>query len=192
MKEFFFGQLVPYLDTAIVGALVLIIKEVGKNVTAYLVKKRELAEAQIKDAGKEEVVKTAWESFYEIDEKFRITDSIATALGSKADEFDKLMLKKIPGLTQDELTSLRQAIAGEVNQGKSSVIDQSSIIKQLQAEAATMQATIATLTSKAEDLEGKLSSIPDNVQAAFTTPKVEATDTQSILANTTENSTAAQ
>lgn len=39
-------------------------------------------------------------------------------LGSKADEFDKLLLSKIPGLTQSDLDYLRQAVAGELNKHK--------------------------------------------------------------------------
>ncbi|MDU4146194.1 cobalt ABC transporter permease, partial [Clostridium sp.] len=62
-----------------------------------------------------EVGKNIWNM---VEEKYRVTDNIETLAQSKADMFDKMLLEKFPHLTKEELTEVRQAIAGEYNKGK--------------------------------------------------------------------------
>jgi hypothetical protein len=49
--------------------------------------------------------------FYQAEQAFKF---IPGAGSLKADMFDKLLLNKVPGLTQDEINHFREAIAGEV------------------------------------------------------------------------------
>ena len=48
----------------------------------------------------------------------RISKNLEDVVKSKADEFDKILLSKIPYLTKSEVSDIRQAIAGEINKGK--------------------------------------------------------------------------
>lgn len=100
-----------------------------------------------------DVAKQVWNI---VEENFRITESVEKKLSSKADEFNKIMLDKFPELTISDISELRQSIAGEVNKGKESVLENSEILKKLQEEN-------QELKSKNIDLESKLAAISNYV-----------------------------
>lgn len=106
------------LALGIVTVLVAVIKSVGNVAIEYIVKKKEVVEQKLKLDKHEDEIKTAKEVWNVIEEKYRITDNLTTLAKNKADEFDKLLLEKIPYLTKDEVNLLRQSIAGELNKGK--------------------------------------------------------------------------
>ncbi len=83
-----------------------------------------------------------------VDENFRISKTVEEKVLSKADQFDKLLLTKFPELSQDDVAEIRQAIAGEINQGKAVVIDNSELIKQLQDDNTNLKAELAALTEQ--------------------------------------------
>ena len=118
MKEVLINQIAPIAATAIVAILVGIIKQVGSAAIEFFVTKKKEVEQNIKISGHEEELNIAKEVWNIIEEKFRITENAAQILSSKADEFDKLLLQRIPGLSVQNLDDLRQAIAGEYNKGK--------------------------------------------------------------------------
>lgn len=118
MSELFINQIVPIITTAIVSILVYIIKRIGDAVIELLVTKKKEVDLKIASSGHEKELNTAKEIWNIIEEKFRINENCSVLLGSKSDEFNKLLLSKIPGLTQTDLDYLRQAVAGEVNKYK--------------------------------------------------------------------------
>ncbi len=139
MKEVLISQVVPVASTAIVAILVALIKVVGGATIEVLAKKKEEIEQKIKATGHEEELKTAKEVWDIIEEKYRITENAAQVLGSKSNEFDKLLLKRVPGLSQENLNDLRQAIAGQVNAGKQAILTKEDAIKQLQDTNTSLQ-----------------------------------------------------
>jgi len=118
MKELLINQIAPIVATAIVAILVAIIKQVGSVAIEFLVAKKKEAEQNTKISGHEAELNTAKEVWNIIEEKFRITENATQFLDSKADEFDNLLLQRIPELSAKNLEDLRQAIAGEYNKGK--------------------------------------------------------------------------
>jgi len=118
MKEVLINQIATIATTAIVAILVAIIKQVGNAAIEFFVTKKKEVEQNIKISGHEEELNTAKEVWNIIEEKFRITENAEQILSSKADEFDKLLLQRIPELSEKNLDDLRQAIAGEYNKGK--------------------------------------------------------------------------
>lgn len=118
MSELFINQIVPIITTAIVSILVYIIKRIGDAVIELLVTKKKEVDLKIASSGHEKELNTAKEIWNIVEEKFRINENCSVLLGSKSDEFNKLLLSKIPGLTQTDLDYLRQAVAGEVNKYK--------------------------------------------------------------------------
>jgi len=50
--------------------------------------------------------------YYAVEQQFRF---IPDAGKQKAAEFDKLLVKKIPGISQDDLTHFKEAICGKIN-----------------------------------------------------------------------------
>lgn len=118
MNELLISQIAPIIATAVVSLLVFIIKKIGDAVIELLVTKKKEIELRIVSSGHEKELNTAKEVWNIVEEKFRITENCAAVLGSKSNEFDRLLLSKIPGLTQTDLDYLRQAVAGEVNKYK--------------------------------------------------------------------------
>lgn len=116
------AQITPDILTAlgvsIAGFLVAVIKKVGDSGINYLENHRELIKQKLQLDKHEQEINTAKEVWNIVDEKFRISKNLEDAVKSKAEEFDKLLLAKIPYLTQSEINDIRQAIAGEVNKGK--------------------------------------------------------------------------
>ena len=102
----------------ITGILVAIIKSVGDVAIEYIGKKKQVVEQRLQLDKHVEEVETAKQIWNIVEEKYRITDNIQNLAKSKADAFDKLLLEKIPYLTEDQVKLLRQAIAGEINKGK--------------------------------------------------------------------------
>lgn len=113
------------LTLGIVIVIVSIIKSVGDVTIQYIAKKKEMVEQKLKLDHHEEEFKTAQQVWNIVEEKYRITDNIKDLAKSKADYFDKLMLEKIPYLTEEQIKMLRQAIAGEVNKGKKLLFEDS-------------------------------------------------------------------
>lgn len=112
-----------------------------------------LEEKIIKNKQYIDVAKQVWNI---VEENYRITESVEKKLSSKADEFNKIMLDKFPELTISDISELRQSIAGEVNEGKEVVLENSEILKKLQEEN-------EQLKSKNIDLESKLSAISNYI-----------------------------
>lgn len=106
------------LALGIVTVFVAIIKSVGDITIQYIAKKKEMVEQKLKLDKHEEEIKTAQQVWNIVEEKYRITDNIKSLVKRKEDDFDKLLLEKIPYLTEEEVKMLRQSIAGEVNKGK--------------------------------------------------------------------------
>ena len=110
------------LSTVAIGCLGVIAKTAGqyggkivKEVWAWI-------ECKAKASNLEYVLKEAKVIWYQVEEDFRIQDQADKWMNSKADEFDRLLMKKFPNITQAEMNGLRQSIAGEYNKDKVSAI----------------------------------------------------------------------
>ncbi|MCS4570167.1 cobalt ABC transporter permease [Clostridium perfringens] len=106
------------VGVALATVLVAIIKSVGNEAVEYLKTKKKVADQKIKESKYAELFEVGKNIWNMVEEKYRVTDNIETLAQSKADMFDKMLLEKFPHLTKEELIEVRQAIAGEVNKGK--------------------------------------------------------------------------
>ena len=118
IQDVLVNQIGPVVIAAVVGILAVTIKAVGNVVIELIEKKKEEVEQKLQVGKHQQELQTAKEVWDMIDEKYRITDKVEDLMKSKADDFDKLLLAKIPYLTQEQVHDLRQSIAGEINQGK--------------------------------------------------------------------------
>lgn len=135
-----------------------ILKLVIKVLESKLVKSG-LEEVIIKNKQYIEVAKQVWDI---VEENFRIAETVENKLNSKADEFDKLMLKKFPELSEDDVKELRQSIAGEVNKGKQAVLEDSNILKQLQEENTTLKTENEQLKNRLETISSYIPTPVEN------------------------------
>ncbi|WP_271812972.1 hypothetical protein [Clostridium beijerinckii] len=129
-------------------ALKLIIKVLESKLV-----KSGLEEVILKNKNYITVGKAIWNI---VDENFRISKTVEEKVLSKADQFDKLLLAKFPELSQDDVVEIRQAIAGEINQGKAAVVDNSELIKQLQDENMNLKAELEALREQFNKVQALL------------------------------------
>lgn len=106
------------LTVGLVGILVAIIKSVGDITIEYISKKKKQVEQTLQINKHEEELKTAKEIWHIVEEKYRISENIEDLANKKANDFDKLLLEKIPYLKEYQIKEIRQALAGEINKGK--------------------------------------------------------------------------
>lgn len=94
---------------SILGALLSCAVAVGIN---YIKNKRD---ALIKQIGADQYnanYEIAKNIYYAVEQQFKF---IPDAGKQKANEFDKKLLEKIPGITQEDIDHFREAICGKVN-----------------------------------------------------------------------------
>ncbi|NMF06503.1 cobalt ABC transporter permease [Clostridium beijerinckii] len=118
MKEILINQILPIVDTSVVAILAVIIKQVGNSIIDFFIQKKSEIGQKIRINEHQEEINTAREVWNIVEEKFRITENATELLTSKADEFDKVLMERIPGLSKENLEFLRQTIAGEVNKDR--------------------------------------------------------------------------
>lgn len=143
----------------ITGVLVAIIKNVGDVIIEYIAKKKEVIEQKLQLDKHVEEIETAKQVWNIVEEKYRITDNIANIAKSKADMFDKLLLEKIPYLTEEEVKQLRQALAGEINKGKA-LLNEDDLKKQAQ----DLVNKNSALETEITELKNKLNAISSYVE----------------------------
>lgn len=118
IQDVLINQIGPVAVAAVVGILAITIKAVGNVVIQLIEKKKKEVEQTLKLNEHQQELQTAKEVWNMVDEKYRISDKVEDLIKSKADDFDKLLLERVPYLTKEQVKDLRQTIAGEINQGK--------------------------------------------------------------------------
>lgn len=127
-------------------------------------------ESKLKKSGLEEIMlrntnyiieaKKIWNM---IDENNRISKTVEENLESKAEQFDNILLAKFPELTEDDVQEIRQSIAGEINQGKAAVLDNSELLKKLHEDNTKLQAENISLKDQLNKIQTAIN--PITVQA---------------------------
>lgn len=123
--EKFLDPILSALGVALASVLVVVIKSLGEAIREFIKVKVEAMEQKIKESKYNELFEVGKNIWNMVEEKYRVTDNIETLAQSKADMFDKMLLEKFPHLTKEELTEVRQAIAGEYNKGKAMLHEES-------------------------------------------------------------------
>lgn len=125
------SEAAPYVVAAVVGILIMVIKKVGdaviEKVVEVLPHVQKLLEQKLGVEKTKQLESQAWKVWQQVDEHFRITEFVGDVIKAKQDMFDKLLLEKVPGLTQKQVEDLRQAIAGEVNKGKEKIVTPAAV-----------------------------------------------------------------
>jgi len=137
MLQQIINAVVPVAVTALIAVLVAIIKALGDAGVQFIQRKKDALEVKIgADAYNQNLTfaKAAWAI---VDEKFRITPTLEKTVEAKQKEFTAQLEKLIPGITDDEIEQLRQAVAGEVNKGRAAITAQTATGSKVTAPADT-------------------------------------------------------
>ena len=148
------NQIGPVAVAAVVGILAVTIKAIGNVVIELIEKKKEEVEQKLQIGKHQQELATAREVWGMIDEQYRITGKVEDLIKSKAADFDKLLKAKIPYLTDEEISELRQAVAGEINKGKK-LLNEDSFKNQL----VDIQTKNNQLAQENESLKAKLNQV---------------------------------
>lgn len=105
----------------------------------------------------ENYYKEALKIWKAVDETFRISQSVEEKLKSKADVFEEKVLAKFPELQKSDIDDLRMAIGGEINKDKQAILDNSTILKQLQDENNSLKAQNTELQNKLIQIQNTVS-----------------------------------
>lgn len=155
--EKFLDPILSALGVALASVLVVVIKSLGEATREFIKVKVEAMEQKIKESKYNELFEVGKNIWNMVEEKYRVTDNIETLAQSKADMFDNMLLEKFPHLTKEELIEVRQAIAGEVNKGKTllhedslkqqatQLVEENEKLKLLNAETENKLAAVKSL-----------------------------------------------
>jgi hypothetical protein len=108
----------PILNVIIVA----ILGYLGKEVVKVLPKVIEFIVAKIGLTNYQKTKAIAWDVWNVVEEHFRINEIIDDTVQTKVTMFQTLIKQKIPGITDAEIETVRQAIAGEFNKDKPAVV----------------------------------------------------------------------
>ena len=154
IQDVLVNQIGPVVIAGVIAVLGVTIKAVGDVVIQLIEKKKKEVEQTLKLNEHKQELQTAREVWDMVDEKYRITGNIKDLIKSKADDFDRLLLEKIPYLTKEQVQDLRQTIAGEVNKGKK-LLNEDSFKTQL----VDIQTKNNLLAQENEALKAKLNQV---------------------------------
>lgn len=122
MVQTIINALVPVIVTAIVGVLVASVKAIGDALVAFIGKQKEAVAVKVGIDTYNSKLTLSRGIWNLVDEEFRITPTLEKTIEAKQKMFETEILKVIPGITVDEITQLRQVVAGEINKGKDVVV----------------------------------------------------------------------
>jgi hypothetical protein len=123
-------SITPIFIGAIVTMLGVIIKQVMPVAVQTILKYKGSIEQVIEVGDHEKLLSTAKEIWNIVEENYRIKKTVLEIVETKAESFNKLLLEKVPGLTEEEINYLRQTIAGEFNKGKEVLTDTTKVIQE--------------------------------------------------------------
>ena len=107
MLQQIFNEVTPVLATVISAILIVIIKKVGDAAVDYISEKKKYVIANTTQQERDNLIsigKCVWNI---VEEHFRLSDTVTEFAETKIDMFNRLLLKKVPGLTQAQIDSVR-------------------------------------------------------------------------------------
>ena len=110
------------LEPTLVTIIGIVFGSLGAIAVAYVKTKRDALIVKIGKDTYNNNKDTALDVWKFVDEEFRVSGTIGKAMEDKIALFNAELLKQIPNLTQEQIDSLRQIIAGKVNEGRDVIV----------------------------------------------------------------------
>lgn len=179
MKEILISQIAPIFTTAVVTALVILIKQVSSPLLDLVVTKKAEVDQRIAASGHEADLNNAIEVWRIVDEKFRITENAYDIFVSKEKLFETILLERIPGLSQKNIDDLRDTVAGIFNHGREALFHNTRPSQAICLDTSKIsEKDLSTLTESITKTIDNLSSI--NALKPVSDNTVEESDTKNV------------
>ena len=123
-------EILNVLEPTIISILGIVISALGAIAVSFIKTKRDSVVAKIGQDQYNHYIKVSEDVFNFVEEECRVNGVVGKAIDSKIDLFNKELLKRIPGLTQAQIDSLRQTIAGQVNKGREVILSEGTQTEQ--------------------------------------------------------------
>ena len=118
MVQWIISNIIPILVTALFAVLTVVAKGAGDVIIAYFERRKDALIAKIGADTYDHDLAVARSIWGAVDEEFRITPTLEKTIANKQALFAEKIKRAIPGITDDEIEQLRQAVAGEINKGR--------------------------------------------------------------------------
>lgn len=115
------NQITPILMTTLIAILVAFISYIGKEVVKLVPLLIDFVVARIGLTKYQQSKSFAIDIFNIVEEHYRLNELIGSTVQAKITMFETLIKQKIPGITDKQIETFRQAVAGEFNKGKSTL-----------------------------------------------------------------------
>ena len=130
MEQWIISNIVPILATALFAVITAIVKGIGDVIIAYFERKKDALIVKIGADTYNHDLNKARSVWGMVDEDARTNPELQKIIGdvtariqAKQKLFAEKIRKAIPGITDDEIEQLRQAVAGEVNKGREALTE---------------------------------------------------------------------
>jgi hypothetical protein len=122
MLQTIINSVVPVAVTALVGVLVAVIKAIGNVGVEFINQKIKALQVSTGADTYNKNLAFAKAAYAIVDENFRITPELTKTVAAAQAAFAVEIKKFIPAITDEQIEQLRQAVAGEINQGKADIV----------------------------------------------------------------------
>jgi len=112
------NQILSIIYPILLSLLTALLAWTGKCIVKVTPRLVDLVVLKIGKANYEKLLATGWECWHIVEENGRI----AALIESKVKDFESLMKRKNPGITDEQINDIRQAIAGEFNKDKPAIV----------------------------------------------------------------------
>lgn len=121
MLQTIINTVVPVAVTALIAVLVALIKGVGDAAVNFIEQKTAAIKSKVGTDTYAQRLAFARQAWNITDEYFRITPTVTKTIDTAQMKFAEEIKRLIPDITEDEISQLRQAVAGEVNKGREAI-----------------------------------------------------------------------
>lgn len=121
MLQQILDAVIPVAVAALVGVLVTLIKAAGSALVSLIQQKQQELEIRIGTSQYQQYLAFAKAAWNIVDEYFRITPGAKKTIEAAQEKFAEEIKKMVPAITDEQIDELRQAVAGEINQGRAAL-----------------------------------------------------------------------
>ena len=152
------------IGTVIAAVVLMIVKKIADYAVTYIKSNTEKIKKELNILKNDEALKEGKKIWWAIEENFRIGNDSKYSGESKAENFDAILKNKFPNMTKEDIETLRQSTAGQLNKGKTNLTDD-----EVRNENASLKDANKNLYKENQELKQQLAKIGSLVEGSSLT-----------------------